>query len=307
MVLKFLFSCTVLFSSINLEAKIIEKVVAIVEGEMILKSDISKFKARLKNGELVNLALLGLFDQKKVAATKESILDYLIAKKIILLQAKKEKIVVNEKLINRELGNLANANSISTKELEQEIKNRGIDLEVYKEFIGETAVTRNVIEREVVSRVRPSEEDFLSYLKKNGVTKINTEYEYELAQIYFSKGIKDARKKIEKITTNNFLSAGQRVSSQEGEYTDLGKLKMGQMSKLISKPLKGLSRGDLTSIISDESGYRVLYVKDRTSSTQIPNTKKVAKLRETFFKANVESQFKNWLNNIKNSFFVRKN
>ncbi len=288
-------------------SKIVERVVAVVEGEMILQSEVNNFKNRVKKGYLVNESLLGLFNRKEILKSNDKLVDYLISKKIITIHAAKNNMGINEDVIKKELDNLATQNGISVAKLEAEIKNRGVDYDLYKNFIGESAVTRNLIEREVIARVRPSEEEFLSYLKKEGVSNLKPEYEYDLAQIFISKDDKKASSQLKKITKENFTSMQQRLLKLGADTDDLGKFKTNDMSAAILKATNGLSRGDISQVLTDSAGSRVIYVKDKLSSFKIPNTKKVRKLQQKFYAENIQTRFDSWLGELKESYFVRKN
>jgi len=288
-------------------SKIVEKVVAVVEGEMILQSEVNSFKDRIRKGYLVNESLLGLFDKKKILKNNEELVNYLVSKKLITVHAAKNNMPITEDVIKKELTNLAKQNGISVKKLESEIKNRGVDFSLYKNFIGESAVTRNLIEREVIARVRPSEEEFLSYLKKEGVSNLKPEYEFDLAQIFLPNEVKNAKQLLSKVNGNNFSSMQERLLKLGADTDDLGSFKTQDMSPSILKATKGLSRGDVSQILSDTTGSRLIYVKDKLSSLKIPNTKKVQKLQQKFYAENIQVKFNNWLGELKNSYFIRKN
>lgn len=288
-------------------SKIVEKVVAVVEGEMILQSEVNSFKDRIKKGYLVNESLLGLFDKKKILKNNDELINYLISKKLITVHAAKNNMPITEDVIKKELTNLASQNGISVDKLEKEIKNRGVDFSLYKSFIGESAVTRNLIEREVIARVRPSEEEFLSYLKKEGVSNLEPEYEFDLAQIFLPNEVKNGEQLLKKVNSNNFSSMQDRLIKLGADTDDLGKFKTQDMSPSILKATNGLSRGDVSKILSDTTGNRVIYVKDKLSSLKIPNTKKVQKLQQKFYAENIQIKFDNWLGELKNSYFIRKN
>lgn len=302
----FLFTI-VFFLCINVaNAKVIERVEAVVEGQMVLKSDIKDFQKNLNNKNLVNQNLVMLTGVKNKPKKKEA-LDYLILKKMLILHSSKEKGGASiSEVAEKEIGKLAKQNNVSTKQLKSELSSRGINYEKYKNFIGESSLIRDTIERNVVSQVRPTEEDFVSYLKKQDISGITSSYTYDLDQIYISKSLNDKIKLTEKINSDNFRDYFNRAKELGLDVLALGTLKFREISPRHQSSLK-TAKSDSVKVIEEKTGYRIFYVNTKTTSYNIPNTQKIQNLQKKFYDELVRNRFKVWSDNIKQGFFVRIN
>lgn len=290
------------------QAKVVESVLAVVEGQMILKSDVKSFQKRLSRKNLVNENLISFLNLKTKSKSEKELLNYLIAKKIITVFAKKDlNISTLDELISKELSGLAQQNKISVKQLKKEIISRGINFEEYKAFIGESSLIRSALEKNVVSQVRPTEEDFVSYLKQNGVSGIVPSYSYNLDQIFVPKSTPKALELAKSITKENFKDFFSSAKEKRIESLHLGSLKSTDLSKSHSKAVSTVSQNSVSSVLTEAKGYRVFYVNSKRGNFNIPNTAKVRSLQKTYYDAKIKNQFDSWFSQVKPQFFVRIN
>lgn len=288
-------------------AKVVERVLAVVEGQMILKSDVDSFQKKLSHKSLVNENLISFLNLSTKSKSQKDILNYLIAKKIIIVFSEKDlNISTQDSLISKELAALAQQNKISVTQLKKEIVARGIDFENYKKFIGESSLIRSALERNVISQVRPTEEDFVSYLKRNGTSGIVPAYSYDLDQIYISKTDPKALILAKSITSDNFKDFFTSKASTL-EATKLGALKASDISKDHAKAVQSIQQNNISPIIHEANGYRIFYVNSKRGNFNIPNTAKVRSLQKKYYDSKIKDQFELWFGEIKPQFFVRIN
>ncbi len=287
------------------QAKIVESVLAVVEGHMILKSDVLAFQKKLSKKTLINENLIPFLNLNTRSKSRKEILNYLISKKIITVFAQKNLNILNlDELINKELLSLAQQNKISIKQLEKEIKARGINFDSYKTFIAESSLIRSALEKNVISQVRPTEEDFVNFLKQNNVSGIVPSYTYNLDQIFISNKSPDALNLAKSITKKNFKD---RFKTLKRESTKLGSLKDSDLSKAHSKAVFFLQQNNISSVLTETHGYRIFYVNSKHSRFNVPNTARVKSLQKQYYNKKIKTQFDSWFSKIKPQFFVRIN
>ncbi len=292
-----------LLTSSMAQGKIVESVLAVVEGRMILQSDVLSFRKKLTKKTLINENLISLLNLN--TKSKSKILDYLIAKKIITVFAQKNLNILNiDEIINKELLTLAKKNQMSVKQLTKKIKSKGINFDHYKTFIGESSLIRSVLEKNVVTQVRPTEEDFVSYLKQNNVSSIVPSYLYDLDQIFILKTSPKALKLAKSITKENFKNYFKTLKTAG---TKLGSLKESDLSKAHSKAVFPIQQNNISSVLTEPKGYRIFYVNSKRSRFNVPNTPRVRSLQQEYYNKKIKLQFNSWFNKIKPQFFVRIN
>jgi parvulin-like peptidyl-prolyl isomerase len=291
----------------QVEAKILERVEAVVEGHMILKSEVSSFKKRLTGKKLINQNLIDLVGLKKKASSKE-VLDFLILKKLLVAQSTKEKGSLNlQDSVKNEIAQLARQNSMTPKELENQIVSQGIDFNSYKKFIGESSLIRNTIERNVISQVRPDEEDFVSYLKSNNIKGIASSYIYNLDQIFIPLTLKDASDLALKMNSNNFKNYFKESEKYGIDATSLGDIRLTELSPQLREVIKSYQAGNVTQALKEQGGFRVFYINSRKTTFNIPNTPQIQKLQRVFYDKLIKERFKAWSKTISSQYFVRIN
>lgn len=289
------------------QAKIVERVLAVVEGEMVLLSELKTFKKNFSRKELVNENLISLLKLKNNDEDSK-ILDYLIAKKIILVFGKKDLHVENlNELAEGDMLKLAKQNNISVEKLKSEIISRGIPLKNYKKFIGESSLIRSTLEKYVISQVRPTEEDFVSYLKQNGITSVQSTQTFDLDQIFIPKSHSNAKKLAESITAHNFRNYFIESQKYNVEPLKLGSLQAEDLSSNHRSQVSSLEVGEITEPIEEKSGYRIFYLNNKKNNFRIPNSPKIQALQRKFYESKIADYFDLWFSEIKNNFFIRKN
>ena len=288
-------------------AKVIERIKVVVDEEMILKSELDEFENKIKSESLVNQNLMSLsgLDSKP---SEEEILNYLILKKMLVLKSSKEKGGVSlEDLAEKEIKSLASQNNISQDQLKREIESRGINFNEYKTFIGESSLIRDTIERNVISQVRPSEEDFVSFLKRNNIDNIQSTFTFDLDQIFISKSIQSKTKILEQISASNFKNFFNNSEKFNIDALALGTLKYRDLSPQHQKAIKELGNGELSVAIEEPNGYRLFYVNSKNTSYNIPNTPAVQSKQKEFYDNLIKAQFANWTSSLRQDFFIRIN
>lgn len=299
--------CLILIFSISSESKIVESVLAVVEGQMVLESDVKSFSEKFSKKVLVNENLISFLKLKSKNPSKKEVLDYLVSKKIITTFALKDLNLGSEDaVVDRELTNLAKQNRISKKKLKQEITSRGINFNEYKKFIGESSIIRSAIEKNVVSQVRPTEEDFVNFLKQNGISNIQPSYLFDLDQILIPKKLSNSKLLSKSISRDNFKTYFSSSEKFKIESLKLGSLKATDLSKKHAEALKSTPEGGV-KVFEEKEAYRIFFVNLKKGNYNIPNSAKIRNLQKKFYDIKIQDQFINWFSEIKSQVFVRIN
>lgn len=306
--MKFTIFAILFFCGLPAHAKIVEQVLAVVEGHMILSSDVKTFSKKLKKKNLINENLIGFLGLNTKKTSDKEILNYLVSKKIITSFALKDlNLTSSESIVEKEVANLAKQNRISQKQLKKEIVSRGINYTEYKDFVAESSLIRSAIEKHVVSRVRPTEEDFVQFLKTNGVRGIKPSYVFDLDQIFIPKNTSDAKNLSSLINKDNFKKYFASAEKLKLQALKLGTLRASDLSPTTSKALIKTSEDNISQVFKEDGGYRIFFVNLKKNNYSIPKTARVTALQKKFYDQQIQAQFISWLNEIKPSFFVRLN
>ncbi len=158
----FVFSLAlVLLAGKDLVAKIFNKTVATVNGEIILKSEFdNKLERLLKEIPIEK-------DDPRMEELKEQVLDEMINEKLILQEVENKKIHVTNKEIEGGMERLE-AGFPSKKALEDELKIKGITLQELREDVRKQLVANKLYEQVVMKEiVQPTEKEIEKFYKEN--------------------------------------------------------------------------------------------------------------------------------------------
>ena len=207
-------------------SKTLEEVVAIVNDEMILRSDVDDFKKKLKAGTLTDELLIQSDDDRKKALKNDKVLlDKLIQSKIIDSEIKRLDLQVTVERIESEIRSIAKRNGINRSQLIEALKGQGMPFSEYQEFIRKSIERRSLVEREINSKIKISDEDVAAYYLKNNKDASNKIFEYTLSHIFISSN-----------------KRGDKAAKQRG-------------SEVYKKLKKGESFENLASDFSEDPNY----------------------------------------------------
>ncbi len=309
----------VLLVAVNTSAaRIVEEVVAIVNDEMILKSDVEEFRTKLKAGTLTDdLIIPNDQERQKALKNKTVLLDKLIQSKIIDTEIQRLELNVTIERIEQEIRSIAKRNGINRGQLIEALKGQGMPFSEYQDFIRKSIERRSLVEKEINSKIKISEEDVAAYYLKNNKDVSSQVFEYSLAHILISKSKRNeaaAKKRAEEVY--NKLKKGDDFNSLASDYSEdpnyttggmLGNFKDGEMVKSFEKAVKKLQIGEYSKPVKGPGGYHILKV---VKKKLIPDPKLAEiknQIRTKLFADAFKTQFQFWIEEKKNESFIRIN
>ncbi len=299
-------------------ARVVDKIVAIVNEQPVTLSDVDKFKKRLASGGLVDDALLRLTDAAALQKDRNLLLNHLIDERIIDSEVKRKNMEVTIERVEQEIRNIAKNNGISRDQLKSALNAKGVTMSQYQDFIKTSLERQGLIEREVTSKIRISDEDISSYyLSKKGANNAQT-FEYTLAHILISPknggdeaALKRARAVEEKVKSNS--QSFEKLAEQFSEDSNfskggqLGTFRAGEMLKEIEDAVRKVGPGEVTNIVKTGQGYHLIKVVKRTLISDPRLDEQRESIRGTLYADAFKRQFRLWLNQRRDESFIRIN
>ena len=312
-----IFSLIYMFPLTYTQAKVVDKVVAIVNDSPITLSDMDKFRKKLQTGGLVDDALIKLSDPKTLLNDKQALLNHLIDEKLIDSEVKRKNMEVTIERVEQEIRNIAKNNNISRQQLQSALSAKGVSMSQYQDFIKTSLERQGLIEREVTSHIRIADEDINSYyLDKRGSSNSQI-FEYTLSHIIFlPKNGGDEAAKSRAKTIEEKLKSGQSFEALAEQYSEdpsfsqgglLGTFKAGEMLKDLEDAVKKIPPGDHTGVIKTNLGYQIVKVNKRTLIADPKLEEERENIRRVLFTDALRRQFRIWLNQKRDESFIKIN
>lgn len=298
--------------------EVVDRILVVVNSEIVTESDLSSLQKKINsNGFIDDLLLMGnkLEDVKKSRSLQ---VDYLVNERIVDSEIKRLNLSVTVERVEQEIKDIAKKNGMTRNELLNAVRGQGVGAAEYQDFIKSRVERQSLIESEVTSKIRVSDEDLSSYYaRKHGISDVGT-YEYSLAHIFFNPkkgGMDSAQKRAEQVHAK-LKAAGASfddIAEQNSEDPDfttggtLGTFKAGELSKEFSAAVSGLSAGEFSAPVKSRSGVHILKVVSKKVVTDPQFEKEKEKIRSVLFDQAFQRNFKSWIASKKDESFLREN
>lgn len=313
---KLLFSLLIVAPLIS-HAEVVERIVAIVNNEIILESDFKELQHKLKNPPMIDESLLDgkrLEDLKKDRKTQ---LDYLINEKIVASEIKRLNHSVTMERVEQEIRDMAKKNNVTVNEVLAAFKAQGISASEYQAFLKDKIEKQSLIDAEVVSKLRISDDDALAeYLKKNPQNKSSVN-EFTVAHIFFNprKGsgeaaLARAQAVLQKLRSGENFEVLAEQNSEDPNFTSgglLGTFKSGEFLKEVEDSIQGLNAGQTTAIVKSRMGFHIVKLLNKKLTTDPKFEREKEHIKASLFEQNFKRQIRNWLVSKREEAFIRIN
>lgn len=251
-------------------AEPLDRIVALVEDEVVLASDLDQAYANVRRQYAGRESQL-----PPENVLKRQILDRLVLNRLQLQRAKNANITVTDTEIDQTVGRVAASNNLSIPELRTRLAGDGIDFADFRRNIAEELTIQRLRDRLVASRVDVSETEVdLAMAQdkvKQGEVKLSTIL-IALPEQPDAAAIETARKKAEGV--RDLLASGQMdFTAAAIRYSDapraletggdIGWRRFDQIPAVFADTVAVLKSGEVSQPLRAQNGFYLLSVTDR--------------------------------------------
>ncbi|MDO6441392.1 MULTISPECIES: peptidylprolyl isomerase [unclassified Marinobacter] len=261
----------VLSFSAQAERKLLDQVVAIVDDDVILQTEL---EARINTivGRL-SAQGTGLPPRRLL---EERVLEQLITESVQLQMAEKMGMRISDNELNETLVNIAERNDMTLSEFEEQLVVEGVSYRQAREQIRQEMITGRVQQRQVGGRVRVTDsevENYLQALESGG----GNGAEYRLAYIFIEPdnpaddaSVDATREKTEELRAailngRDFreVAVAESDASNALEGGDMGWRSERQLPSLVAPVVPELEVGTPSEVLENNSGFHMVMVMDK--------------------------------------------
>jgi peptidyl-prolyl cis-trans isomerase SurA len=262
----FIFLLSLSLNAISQSTKSIDKIVAYIGDQIILKSDVE------------NLKIQRLQDNNKVINDCE-ILDLLIMQKLLLNQAELDSLKISDAQVDSEMENRLRIieNQIGSKQkLEEFYGKTTTQIKIEMKQSIKNKLLAEEMQRSITSTIHVTPKDIEEYFKnlpKDSVPYINTKLSFQQIVIFPKitkedkeitfKKLNDIRESI--INGKSFESQARLHSQDPGSASQGGTISAsrGMMVPQFESTVFNLKPGEISKIIETDYGYHIIQLVDR--------------------------------------------
>ncbi len=267
-------SCLLLFSGLTYANVLLDRIVAVVNQEVITWSDLYK---AMEADASPKIKELSKDEQRKVFKENEaSFLETLINVRLQLQEAKKAGIKVSDEELKETIDGIKKKYSMSDDAFKESLKNEGLTFEEYKKRLSEQILISKLVNIQIRNKIVVTDEELRKYVKENKEALENTE-SYRISQILLKKQSDADNGKLEEKADallkkikqgESFSDLAKKYSEDTSANTggDLGVLKRSQLNKNFTDIISQMKPGDVSKPFWTDSGLHIIKLESRTET-----------------------------------------
>jgi len=294
---------------ISFSEAVVDRVVAVVNQEIITLSEVEKWTNPLKQ-EIV--AKDRLEKQDRVEMICRQVLEKLIEEKLIDQEVKKSGIKISSKEIEATLEEIKRRNAITQEGLEKALAVEGLTLETYKEQIGKSLQRKKLISWSVKVEARDGGKELREFYQKN-MDRYRTNETYRPSHILFAipkeatpEEMDEIRRKAKKVLER--IKGGEDFGEMALLYSedassknrgDLGYFKKGEILPAFERETLRLKVGEVSGIVRSEFGFHIIKLLDRKGMDPFPFEEVQERVKADYYESEMEKAFKQYISTLK--------
>ena len=249
--------------------KKLDAIIAIVENDIILESELTRESINLKKNLAAN---------SKNVPNDENIINQALEKLIIKsLQRQKAKnmgLHINDQQLNDAINNIAQRNGLSLSDFKSAIEENGESYSVVRENIRDDLIIREIQRRNVISNLNISEQEINNFIKsEKGQALLDEEYLIDHILLPIPENLDPTLKLKEEekllsfkkdiLIDNDFSILQEEIKNINAVYSPLGWRKMSDVPNIFKQIIKTLNINSVSNIIFSDSGMHLIKIKDK--------------------------------------------
>lgn len=299
------------FCGVSSAAILLDKVIAVVNQEVITWSDLYKameFEASDKIKDIKEE------EKRKIFKENEGpFLEVLIDMKLQIQAAKQKGIDAAAEEITEAINDIKKKYFMDEQTLTASLKKEGFTLDEYKKKLAEQIILSRVVSQEVRNKIVFSDTEIAKYIEKSKDTLI-TDDAYRIRQIFFRKPQTPSDRKTaeEKAgTVYQQIKAGEDFASLARKYSedpsgktggDLGFIKKGQMAKEFTDVLSQMKAGDISQPFWTDMGLHIIKLEEKIEKQSAAAIKESAKNK--LIEQRFSEKYKHWLRELRETAYI---
>lgn len=307
---------TLLLAIETAHATVVDRVVAIVNQEVITLSELELANAQFENPLFKELSVEPSNLPK--APQLQETLRILIEKKLQLQAARKRGIIVGQEELQQVLGEIKTKQGITNDAtLQRLLAKENLTLSDYTQELKDQLTILKLINREIRSSVVLQEEEVNTYYRAHP-EQFRLPERIHLAQVLLSlpknpedheiQNLEEQAKKIrdELLNGADFGSIAKKYSngSEANQGGDLGYFKKGELIEEIDRTVFSLQVGEISPVVRSPLGLHIFKLLEKKTTEIVPYEKVKDQVEERLLSERTDMAYRLWLRRLRDQAYV---
>jgi len=299
----------ILCGSVSQGEGVVDRIVAIVNQEIITLSEVDKLIAPVR-GEIQ--AENRLERDEKLRELRLKALDRLVEEKVLDYEAKKAGIKVTNKEVDIIIEDIKQRSNASQGDLESALAREGMTYEGYKKEIERQLIRQRLVQWSLKIEPKAGEKELREFYEKNS-SQYRTQESYRPAHILFvipknatPEETLEIRMRCQKVLDRikngeNFgemaILYSQDPTSKGGG--DLGFFKTGELLPPLERAALRLKVGEVSGIVRTDFGFHLIKLIDRKGGFPLPFEEVKEKIEADYMGKEMEKAMRQFISSVK--------
>lgn len=314
----------VFFHTLTVEAELVDKVVAVVNDEVITLSEVEEEAARIYQSLAKESSGQELVSA--MAEAREATLNGLIDRRLINQRAKSTNTTVTDEELDAAFESTRNRMDLDPAEFRNKLARSGLTEETLKKQLRDQILQSKLVSQDVRTKIVITDEMVRSYFKEHYTAK-NDKGSVYLLQMGFqwnpeitddgklAEEKEETRKRAERaleqvVKGQDFKAVAKKFSDLPSatDGGDLGILMLDDMAPAMRAAITPLQPGELSRIIETPDGFqffKVLSANDEAAST-FSFEKIKDEIKEKLHEEKLKAAYSEWVKKIKENAYIQK-
>jgi peptidyl-prolyl cis-trans isomerase SurA len=297
------------------QARVVEKIAAIVGDSVLLGSEVEEKAAPLL-AEVARLPDPGK-RSARAAALRREVLERLIDDELILQQATELKLSITSEQVDSSIEEIKRQNNINDDQLREALRGQGMTMAAYRADLKKQLLRFRVINIAVGSRVTISDDDVKAYYERHLKSGANVQVRASHIFVSIPDGADaatvtekqaHAQKLLERAQAGEDFAKLARESSDDpatrAEGGDLGYFGKDMLPKAIEEMVFAMKPGEVRGPVRADRGFHVIKLVDRKAKDAKPLEEVKDDLRMQLRQKEMEKQTKSYLAELRKKTLV---
>ena len=298
-----------LVGSWTLSGAVVDRVVAVVNQEIITLSEVEKWKEPLLS-EIKTEDRLEKRQQTQEVLRK--ILDRLVEEKLIDQEVKRVGLKLSAKEMEGAIEEIKRKNNLTQENFEKALVLEGFNMESFKKQLDKQILRTRLIGMSVKVELKGGEKELRDFYQKNADRYREVE-SYRPGHILFyipkeasPEQIQEIRNKCQKVLEK--IKKGEDFGEMAILYSedisakdrgDLGYFKRGELIPVFEKEALRLNVGEMSGIVRTEFGFHIIKLLDRKGGDPPPFEEVKEKMLADYYQNEMDKALKQYLATLK--------
>ncbi|MCK4519407.1 MAG: peptidylprolyl isomerase [Candidatus Omnitrophica bacterium] len=313
--LKIFIALCIIFSisSLSVKAEIVDGIIAIVNNEVITQGELNQillpiytqYKSTYTDEELL----------QKLDDARRNILYQLIEDKLILQEAKRVEVVVDDKEVSGRMEQIK-SQFADADEFKEALKSQNLTISDLKDKYREQIMIKRLIDYMVRSKVEIAPTEASRYYEEHRnefkvprqlmvkTILIRKAGENPESQAELQKKIKEIHKKIKEGSDFSKIAREYSEDPSAVDGGDMGYIEKGQMMKKIDDLLFSLEPEEISDVIETGIGYHIFQVVEIKEAEVRPFKEVRLSIKEKLFQEKARDRMNEWMNSLKENAYI---